>query len=199
MLEGLNFLKVHTANTQLYVSVSQRRINSNLKLEESGSQRLFKHHSLIMSLCLLDALVHFTTVKHTHTHTHRYTQCQAWHINKATPCWAKLCRRPSGLHYQPTLKQHRHNKATVDIRLCPQSGAALWWVSLSICCSVKSVLPPVSHFEYTLFSVTYSWPLFATMTSSIKLEVHNILQCRQRKTAAGVPDKTRQQTTTTTI
>jgi len=34
----------------------------------------------------------------------------------------------------------RCNKAIVDIRLCPQYGAAPWWVSLIICDNAKTML-----------------------------------------------------------
>jgi len=42
--------------------------------------------------------------------------------------------------------------------------------------------PLLSHFKYTPLCVAYYWPLCASMTSCIKLEVHSISQRRQRKT-----------------
>ena len=47
---------------------------------------------------------------------------------------------------------------------------------------VKFVLPLLSHFEHRSFRVTYFWPLCAKMTSSMKPEVHNVSQRRQRTT-----------------
>jgi len=133
MLEGLNFLKVHTANTQLYVSVSQRRINSNLKLEESGSQRLFKHHSLIMSLCLLDALVHFTTVKHTHTHTQIHTMSGLAH-QQSYSVLGQVVLPAIGT----TLSAHTETAQTQQGNSRYQTLSSVW------CC------PLVSQSEYTL-------------------------------------------------
>jgi len=73
-----------------------------------------------------------------------------------------LCGRPSGRHYQPALKQHKYNEATVDITVPSPglpSGESVWVYAATSnpCCTL------LSHFEYTLFSVTYSWPLFANI------------------------------------
>jgi len=57
----------------------------------------------------------------------------------------------------------------------PRFGAVVWWISLSIRHSVKSVLPLASRFEYTrLASLAYSWSLRSNMTSYTKPEVHNV-------------------------
>ena len=51
------------------------------------------------------------------------------------------------------------------------------WVPVYVAVS-NSCCPLLSHFEYTPFHVTYSWPLCANMTSSIEPEAHNVLQQR---------------------
>jgi len=51
---------------------------------------------------------------------------------------------------------------------------------------IHPVIPPVSHFEHTLYFLAYVWPLCANMISSTKPEIHNALHCHQRRTKSNV-------------
>ena len=83
----------------------------------------------------------------------------------------------------------------------PRSGAAPWWVSLTIRRGVKSILLSSESLLKSKKVVVYSSsrkrlaairpillspepqrPLLSNVTSSTKSEVHNVLQRRQRKT-----------------
>ena len=57
----------------------------------------------------------------------------------------------------------------------------LWTVTLSICCGVKSILPQVSLFSVdSLLASHLPSELWANMSSSTELEVHNISEHHQR-------------------
>ena len=62
------------------------------------------------------------------------------------------------------------DEAIVDIRF--HSGAAPWWVYATV----------IIHSLLSHYCVAYSWPLCTNMTSSIKLELHNISWRRHRRT-----------------
>jgi len=74
----------------------------------------------------------------------------------------------------------KFNKAIVDVKLSRRIGAASWWVSLSIHHDVKSVLPPLSYFEYTPISCCLLLAIMYKNCVVIKPEVHIISQRLQR-------------------
>jgi len=82
---------------------------------------------------------------------------------------------------------HKHNNARVDSRLRPQSGAALWWVSLSIRRDAKSCCLLLSHIKYTLFRVAHSWPLSANVNRSYSTFIQYLTCCNaaRRKPSHG--------------
>ena len=71
------------------------------------------------------------------------------------------------------------NVAIVNMKTPP--SAAQWLVSFSSSRGVKSVLPLLCRFEYTLFRVAYSRPFRADITSSMKPEVTRVRYLSHRR------------------
>ena len=59
--------------------------------------------------------------------------------------------QPTRHRLKSTSDIRKQNKAIVDIRLRPRSGAAPWWVSLRICHGVISMLLPIESLLRRLF------------------------------------------------
>ena len=92
------------------------------------------------------------------------------------------------------------NSSIVDIIRCRMSGVALWWVSLCIRRSVKSMLPSVESLRVAciFFLSPTRLPLTpplvqarANMTSSIKPEMQNASQRCQNRTDRVEPRRTK--------
>jgi len=79
------------------------------------------------------------------------------------------------------------NKAVVDIRLRPRTSSA---PGGSVVYMSNPCHPLLSHFEYTLFRVAYSWPFSEKTTSSLKQEVHNVSKrCYTRTEPHSLPNR----------
>ena len=95
--------------------------------------------------------------------------------------------RPTYSHPWKKVEEVSHptpskNKAVVDIRLLPVLCYPWWVVSqYGSRCQIRTTLCWVTEYMYMPFRVAYSWSLCENLIPSIKPEVHNTSQRRQRR------------------
>jgi len=95
------------------------------------------------------------------------------------------CRWTDGISTRKRDNRSNHESQNADAQGTRAPTSTLYdalWTSRR-----RSTLSTVINLRYWVTCIANSWPLFTNMTSSIKPEVHNVSQRRQRRTDRATP------------